>query len=314
MKIGLIADEFTRLCFEMEPELSVVNLTPRNFFHKIVSARPDIVFIESAWRGVNDSWRGLLVDPKAGRLTPIILLCKLCRTLKIKVVFWNKEDPVHHNRFSHLAALSDICLTTDESSVKKYQQLRGKVKKPIGVQPFFFQPALHNAKKTESNDALSEKVIFCGGLYKEEFPDRYRRLNQAIDTLAGTERLIVYDRFESCRSSWSVMDRVEIKSAFNYIDSKYYYQQGVAQLNVNSIDGLVSMFSRRLLELLACDAKVIDLTAHKGKGLLSEFVLQASTGTEVKQSLEKEKPLIDHAFLLENYSVRSALNRIQNLL
>lgn len=314
MKIGLIADDFTRLCFEMEPELSVVNLTPKNFFYKIVSKRPDVVFIESAWRGVNDSWRGLLVDSEAGRFSPVVLLSKLCRTLKIKVVFWNKEDPVHHDRFSYLATLGDICLTTNIGSVKKYQQLLGKVRKPIDVQPFFFQPVLHYADKTERDDNQSDKVIFCGGLYRNEFPDRYRRLKQAVDALANMTGLIVYDRFDDCCSSWTGIEGVEVRPTFDYTESKCYYQKGAAQLNVNSVDGLSTMFSRRLLELLACNAKVIDLTAHKDKGLLSQFVLQASTETEIRQSLEKEKPVIDHSFLVENYSVRSVLNRIQNLL
>jgi hypothetical protein len=319
MKLGLIADEFTRVCLELEPGLEVVNLTPRHCFFDIAFKNIDVILIESAWLGFSGKWKGKIAlyekNETRNKLNHIALLSKIARIKKIPIVFWNKEDPVCFERFKHQVEYADVCLTTDINKLAAYKQLL-KPKQKVDVQSFFFQPALHNPKVEAIDNNLSDKAVFCGGYYLQEYPDRAERLDAAIESI-GENNFVVYDRFESGRSSWQGYHQangLDIKLAFNYIESKYYYQQGMAHLNVNSLDGLSTMFSRRMLELIACNQKVIDLTHYKKKSLLSEFVIQASNSREIKQALWQEKPNIDFQYLKNEFSVNTFLNKLKAII
>ena len=316
MKIGLIADEFTRVCLELENGVEVINLTPNNYLLEVGLKNLDLILIESAWLGIAGTWKGrVALYEKQKKIKHISLLAKIGRLKNIPVVFWNKEDPVGFERFKHQIEHVDICLTTDEKKVDEYKKIL-KPKQKVDVQNFFFQPKLHNPKTVGVDKALSDKVIFCGGYYQQEYPDRVQRLNDGIQTI-GSDKIVIYDRFTSGASSWKNYGegkKLNVKAAFNYKDSKYYYQQGCAHLNVNSLDGLTTMFSRRMLELIACNQKVIDLTNYKNKSLLSEFVIQAGSKDEIEQSLLKDKPDIDFQYLLSEFSVNCFINKLKTII
>lgn len=316
MKLGLIADDFTRVCLELEPGLEVVNLTSGDYFFDIAFKNIDVILIESAWLGFLGSWKGkVALYKKRNKLNHIALLSKIARFKKIPLVFWNKEDPVCFDRFKHQIEYVDICLTTDANKVDAYKQLL-KPKQKVAVQSFFFQPALHNPKVEAIDNSLTDKTLFCGGYYQQEYPDRAQRLDMAVASI-GESNVVIYDRFESGRSSWQNYKQdngLVVKPAFQYADSKYYYQQGRAHINVNSLDGLSTMFSRRMLELVACNQKVIDLTHYKKKSLLSEFVLQADNKCEIKQALGQEKPNIDFQYLKNEFSVNTFLNKLKAII
>jgi hypothetical protein len=316
MKLGLIADEFTRVCLELESGLEVVNLIPGSCFYDIAFKNIDVILIESAWLGFSGKWKGkIALYEKNEKRNHIALLSKIARLKRIPLVFWNKEDPVCFDRFKHQVEYVDVCLTTDINKVDTYKQLL-KPKQKVAVQSFFFQPALHNPKVEVVDNSLSDKAVFCGGYYLQEYPDRAERLDAAIESI-GENNFVVYDRFESGRSSWQGYKQgngLTVKPAFKYVDSKHYYQQGMTHLNVNSLDGLSTMFSRRMLELIACNQKVIDLTHYKKKSLLSEFVLQADSKHEIQQALGQEKPNIDFQYLKNEFSVNTFLNKLKAII
>lgn len=316
MKLGLLADDFTRTCLELEEGVEVVNLTPTNYLYEIGLKKLDFILIESAWLGIEGSWKGRVASyAKPKKIPHVRLLSKFARLKKIPVVFWNKEDPIGFERFKHQIEHVDICLTTDISKVSAYKSML-KPRQKIDVQPFFFQPRLHNPKVGKLDKTLSDKVVFCGGYYQQEYPDRADRLDKAISAI-GSGNIVIYDRFKSGASSWQQYQKsnqVNIEPSFEYLDSKYYYQQGCAHLNVNSLDGLCSMFSRRMLELLACNQKVIDLTNYKNRSVLSEFVIQAAAQDEIKQSLSKNKPDIDFQYLKSEFSVNSFINKLKTII
>ena len=314
MKIGLLTDDFTRHCLELEAGVKIVNLTPLNFTAEIIKGL-DVILVESAWLGFNALWKKKVADYGSGISTRIWILLKLAKAKGITTIFWNKEDPVSFDRFKHLIEYFDVCLTTESSQISAYKHLISP-KSLVGCQPFFFQPRLHNPQADSPVDEkLKDKVIFCGGLYLQEFPDRSRRLLDAVNVI-GADNIVVYDRFKSGASSWqSVRDlNVKIETGFDYLDSKYFYQQGKAHLSVTSVDGLKTMFSRRTLELIASGAKVIDLTNNKNKNLLSDFVIQACNKKDVQTALSQAKPNIDFDYLLENYSTKSFIKNMERYL
>ncbi len=179
--------------------------------------------------------------------------------------------------------------------------------------PFFFQPKLHNPQAGNVIEDLSEKTVFCGGLYATEFPGRAVRLNNAIDALEP-QNVVVYDRFKQGDSSWQEFKGLDVRPPFTYEHSKSYYQAGRNHLNVNSVDGSKTMFSRRMLELLACGAHVIDLTNYKDKGVLSPFVTQVKTKKEALAAVNCKRPEVDFNHLNEQYSVKNFTQKIEMLI
>ncbi len=309
MKIGLIADEFTTILLQHEQGLELVLLDPGFWRGQLYYHHIDVLLVESAWLGVKGKWRkkiacyaGVKLDNTLEKIT------NYCRKKSIKTVFWNKEDPVHFQRFVHNLAWFDICLTTEESLVTEYKQ-RFPQLKAVETMPFFFQPKLHNPKQGEQVNRLAQDIIFCGGLYKQEFPERAERLFMAIDAYKG-KQFTVFDRFNRGGNSWAEYEGFKREQAFNYIDSKKYYQSGHAHINVNTCDGSKTMFSRRMLELLACGSRVIDITKHKEKGVLSHLTLQANSITDLKKALDKPVPEIPFSYLEENYSVANFTKKL----
>ena len=316
MKIGLIADEFTRVCLELEDGVEIVNLTPNNYMLEVAFKNLDAVLVESAWLGYDATWKGHIASyAQQKKIKHIKLLSKLARYKKTPLVFWNKEDPIGFERFKHQIEYFDVCLTTDVNKLPDYKR-RLTAKQKIDVQPFFFQPKLHNSNTVPIDKPLANKVIFCGGYYGQEYPDRAARLDQAVSVI-GKEKIVVFDRFKSGLSSWQCYKggkNLDVRPAFDYTDSKFFYHQGSAHINVNSIDGLRSMFSRRMLELIACNQKVIDLTQNKNKSLLSDFVIQVSNKNEILESLNKDKPNIDFQYLISEFSVNSFIQKLKAII
>ena len=54
LKMAVIMDEFTYCCYE--PECDMMQITPDNFKEEIDSFAPDLLFIESVWRGKDNLW------------------------------------------------------------------------------------------------------------------------------------------------------------------------------------------------------------------------------------------------------------------
>ncbi len=84
-------------------------LTPRYWQKELRTLQPDMLLVESAWRGKDDLWEDKVVhctDEVAG-------LVEYCKAQKIPTVFWNKEDPYHFDDFIETIKLFDFVFTTD---------------------------------------------------------------------------------------------------------------------------------------------------------------------------------------------------------
>ena len=55
LKMAAIMDEFTYCCYA--PECDIMQITPDHFKEEIDSFAPDLLFIESVWRGKDNLWR-----------------------------------------------------------------------------------------------------------------------------------------------------------------------------------------------------------------------------------------------------------------
>lgn len=206
----------------------------------------------------------------------------------------------------------DVCLTTEASLISQYKRQFIHLKS-VELLPFFFQPKIHNPEMGERIKELDNRILFCGGLYQQEFPERAERLKMVAKGL-NKQKLVVFDRFTEGHNGWGNSSQIERWESFIYTDSKKHYQSGRLHINVNTCDGSKTMYSRRLIELLACQASVIDITKFKKNGVLSTFVQQVSTEKEFQSAILKEAPHPDYQYLKDNYSVSCVVKMLQNFL
>lgn len=148
--------------------------------------------------------------------------------------------------------------------------------------------------------------------YQKEFPERAQRLKIAVSGL-NKQKLVVFDRFLDGDNGCGNDPLIEKMESFSYQDSKKHYQSGRIHLNVNTCDGSKTMFSRRLIELLACGATVIDITNHRNVNLLSRFVYQVATKREFEKVIRHSNININYQFLVDNYSVNCLIERLKFL-
>ncbi|MBN1607201.1 MAG: class I SAM-dependent methyltransferase, partial [Polyangiaceae bacterium] len=87
-----VLDEFTTSCFA--PDCVLVRPRPDNWQALAEQYRPELVLIESAWKGNGGSWQyrvGSYTNCPGDELAELV---NFARYHCVPVVFWNKEDPV----------------------------------------------------------------------------------------------------------------------------------------------------------------------------------------------------------------------------
>lgn len=253
MKIALISDELTSHALELET--TVRHVTPLN--HRMVLRywKPDFLFVESAWNGHKNRWKFKIAaypdHPKRNN-KQLQKVVKYAKSLGIPTVFWNKEDGVHFDRFIESARLFDHIFTVDENCIPRY---RAVVDENVTVNTLMFavQSKIHNFT---GFDFKYKRANFVGS-YSHHLHDRRRKWQ---DTMFGLVcrtdlGLSVYDRNSSRKSPvyrYPKLPRMEARPSVKYADTAQIYKDYLVSLNVNTVEDSPTMFSRRLVEIIAC--------------------------------------------------------------
>ena len=99
LKIACILDNFSYSAYKFEADF--LQLSVENYMVELKEFQPDLLFIESAWRGKDGLW-----GSKVGHADiEVIEILEWCQDNKIPTAFWNKEDPVHFKSFLNVAKL-----------------------------------------------------------------------------------------------------------------------------------------------------------------------------------------------------------------
>ncbi|WP_118907421.1 CgeB family protein [Listeria weihenstephanensis] len=283
LRVACIFDEFTRTCYDKE--VNLITFTPDDWEEVLERERPHILMVESAWHGNHKAW-----EYKIGRYanqdrSALLGLLEWCKQNDVPTIFWNKEDPIHYDKFIDTAKLFDHIYTTDADMIPKYKKAAGHDR--VYAQSFAIQPEMHNPIKLYSKRI--DKMCFAGSYYANRHEDRRRDMDQILD-VTQAHGLAIYDRnFERHSPDFQFPERFlpSVIGSLSYNDMNIAYKGYKYMLNINSIKESPTMFSRRVFEGLACGTPIISSYSKGIKRMFGDLVLIAETKEGLEEKIEE---------------------------
>ena len=319
-KIALISDELTSLALN-ESSVKFFQIKDKNWFQLFKIFKPDFILVESVWRGYKESWRYRIANyPDYPERSNVELrkLLEMADKYNIPAVFWNKEDGAHFNRFIDSASLFKYILTVDSNCVERYQAILGdKVK--VGVLPFAVQPKFHYPA---TQPPRYRQSLFIGS-YSHHIHNDRRSWQDMVFTAASPYGLTIVDRNSDRKPDayrYPSLPNTNVYPALAHNKTGDMYRQYSHCLNVNTVTDSPSMFSRRLIEIMACGRLAVSnpsvsvSTRFEGmceviesREQADELFAQLSKGY-TKQQIEMMRYASAH--VLENYNYDQWLQHI----
>lgn len=279
-KFVCILDEFSYNCFKYEADF--VQLSRDNYKNEINEEKPDFLFVESAWSGLDGKWELKKRMPRKH----LYRLIRICKNKRIPTIFWCKEDPVHFNEFILVASRFDYVFTTDSNCIKKYKKFLGHDR--IYTLPFAAQPKIHNPIKEYERE---NKVCYAGTFHRDRFDDRAKELCIMLEASAKYG-LDIYDRNigrEPELYAFPQEYQKNIKGKLPYSKIKIAYKAYRVGINTNTVKISPTMFSRRVFEMLACGTPLI---SNYSIGMINFFNGIVKTGKTIEEYDEEINRLI----------------------
>lgn len=277
LKIACIMDDFTFGSYQ--PEAQLQQLTPTAWQAELEDFQPELLFIESAWRGKDELW-GSKVGHNASELQQIV---RWCKTRGTPTMFWNKEDPVHFETFLTTAKQFDFVFTTDMDCIHRYKAALGHDR--VYFLPFACQPSVHNPI-----ELYERKDAFCfAGAYYARYPERTRDLGNFVAKLPEFRPVEIYDRNYG-KNDPNYLFPPEYQPfivgtlPFSEIDRAYKgYRYAI---NLNSIKQSQTMFARRVYELLGCNTVTVSNYSRGVRLMFGDLVITTDSGEEMVRRLQ----------------------------
>ncbi|MEA3502463.1 MAG: glycosyltransferase, partial [Actinomycetota bacterium] len=288
LRVASILDEMSHQSFA--PECGLVTFGPHNWLEVLERERPNILLVESAWRGNSGSWEykvGTYAYPESVGLPDLTALVEWCRSEGVPTVFWNKEDPIHFDKFKEAAALFDVVFTTDANMTDQYQDLPGVTDRVVGVLPFAAQPIIHNP--VGSMTGRDPRPVFAGAYYRNRHHSRRSQLDMLLDAALPFD-LMIYDRMGGAVSeSFGFPERFQpnIEGTLPYEEMVQAYRSHRLFLNVNSVSDSPTMFSRRVFELLASGTPVVSTSSIGVEQMFGGVVDIVETQSQANEAITR---------------------------
>lgn len=294
IRVAIIADEFTFNSFRHE--FLALPVTPENWLETFEKHQPDIFLCESAWSG-NDSksrpWKGKVYASKnfaRENRNEIIAILNHCKNKSIPTVFWNKEDPTHHDdkihNFVETSKLFDYVFTTAVECIENYKcehGLKDVFALPFATNPRLFRPAPDHGRKDE--------IVFAGSWYKNHHDRTIAMVNILDQIILNNFNLKIFDRYYNSDDplhEWPQKYRKFINPARPHDEMPLVYTLSKIGLNFNTVTESETMFARRVFELISSNTLVVS-NFSKGVNLMfGDLVIFADKNPERLQSLTQE--------------------------
>lgn len=286
VQMACIFDEFSMTCFEKE--VNLITFTPANWQEVLTDQIPDVLFVESAWRGNFGAWEYKIAKYNNQDKTPLIQLLNWCKQNKIPTVFWNKEDPIHFERFIDTAKLFDYIFTTDANMIENYQEACGH--QNVFSLSFSAEPKLHNPIKIQ--EKRLDKICFAGSFYANRHEERRKDMENILD-IAAKFGLDIFDRNYAKNTNGTTHFSFPERFSENILGSLKYdeidkaYKGYKVMLNVNSVKYSPTMFSRRVFEGLACGTPIISSYSEGIKKIFKDIVIISEDEQELERNIHQ---------------------------
>ncbi|WP_311950731.1 glycosyltransferase [Halomonas piscis] len=284
LKAISIMDEISEECWRHE--MTVFPINRNNYKEQVAGSLADFCFLESCWKGNRGSWEYAFTSPGLKHANAQALLDLIPRVKKkMPLVFWNKEDPMHYDRYLPIAKSADIIFTTDETKVVDYQ--RDVPKADVYAVPFAAQQKICNPSDRFRTKA--ESVCFAGSYYGVGHDERKRQMDALLPSIIEFKGAI-YDRMskiDSDRYKFPPQYEPFIRDAVPFTEVVKLYKRFKVFLNVNTIVESPTMMSRRVYELLACGTPVVSTPSKAIEEQFPGIVHVANDAQEANVIIEK---------------------------
>ncbi len=234
-------------------------------------------------------------------------------------MFWNKEDGVHFDRFIDSATLFDVVLTVDENCLPRYRERLGPNVK-LGVMPFAVQPAFHHPV-TEPPPLRRANFV---GSYSHHIHDRRREWQDTMFRACEPLGLTVYDRNSDRKAAhyrYPPLPWMDVRPSVPYAQMADIYRQHAVSLNVNTVDDSPSMFSRRLIEIVACGGLAVTNPSPSVDRYFKDYVQVVHNEEECREVLgriardglskqDRERALAGAEYVRQNHTWAHRLKQI----
>lgn len=271
-RVAFICDEMTWQDFH--PYTDAIFLHPKVWRKQLEEFRPDILFCESAWSGIekySSVWRGRIYKDRRVSFENRDILLQIvayCRQQGTQTVFWNKEDPAYFAHpvydFTDTALHFDYVFTTAAECVDGYRSRgHGHVfLLPFGVNTDMFYP---------EEKARKENTVMFAGSWFSDHPERCKALEKLLDyAIAQGWKLDIYDRYShSSESKFRFPEKYAsyLRPAVPFSEMPEVYRKYTYAINVNTVVGSPTMISRRILQLAASGITILSNDAQGFRAL-----------------------------------------------
>ena len=286
IKCLTILDEISELSWSNE--FNSFRIDRNNFHEQLLNSTSDFAFLESCWKGNSGQWIYGFTSPglKHANAQDLLNVIQILKIKNIPIVFWNKEDPMHYERFLPIAKLADIIFTTDDNMVKSY--LKDTKVKKVFCLPFGVNSSLSNP--VNRNRIKQENICFAGTYYGKGHADRLKQMKYILPVIKEFNG-VIYDRMSDLNNDVYKFPDVYkefIRPSVPFNEMNELYKSFRVFLNVNTITNSPTMISRRVYELLGSGTPVISTPSL---AIDTQF-------NEIVQSVSNKKEAINTARLL----------------
>lgn len=315
-----IGDTFTKTSLEDTVNLIDLQLVDifllddllrEEYFNNNVRA----LILESAWLGRDNTWRQKISQDSE----ELVYLMKILKKNNIKVIFFNKEDPVHFDAFKHNVKYADIVLTTSAQTIPEYKKIKNI---PVLSLGYFINEKRYNSFAVENTE---EKTLFFAGSYYPKYTQRSDFFDDNLAFFGKEFNFKIYDRMKNTLST-------ENKFPVQY--TKYIVGGGLTPdellketseylytLNLNSITDSNTMIARRVYEMIALGKIQISNYAKSLERLKQYPIIYSKTNNQKElkdkiavagQTYPKDKRFEASLDILSKHSAYALLQQINN--
>jgi glycosyltransferase involved in cell wall biosynthesis len=298
LKVALVADE--PLALALGPECQTIRLTPEGWKSALAARRPDLLLVESAWRGSAGAWQYRIPwygHPTSIGLVDLRALTAWCASNGVPSVFWETAGPVGRGRFDEAASLFDVILTTDPAALAYYDALPTRRAGIVDLLEPGIQFRRHHPGSAEHRRAgrssAQDGSRPPGGAVFVGFYDRVRPLGdrEALDRLldAGLNHgLVIHDT-----AGVAGPDAPGFPERFRAVIAPFVGTEGLpdvlrnaAVVLVDAPGGDAEVLPPAVLEALACGTPVVSTPNRAIRALFGDHVPGAAQTDDPAAALD----------------------------